>query len=165
MGDYNKMYRDVMLNIEIPRKGGDPFIAELQVALSGISILKKSEQVVYTIMRMKRPADLVDTFVFDHDLDAPLSSTSPKIHDAYTSETTLEIDFGDVAVEVEKADMLNDQTKTVQEPEMFLREQTEAPLASGFMQGMFSCACGPCEPASGDRVLVSAPAPSTLPRS
>merc|ERR1719337_478464 len=66
--DYNKMYRDVMLNIEIPLEGGDPFIAELQVALSGIAILKKSEQKVYGIMRMKRPADLVDTFVFDHDL-------------------------------------------------------------------------------------------------
>merc|ERR1719359_1493360 len=65
--DYNKMYRDVMLNIEIPRKGGDPFIAELQVALSGISILKKSEQVVYTIMRMKRPAVLLGTFVFDQE--------------------------------------------------------------------------------------------------
>merc|ERR1719482_292057 len=62
---YNKMYRDVMLNIEIPREGGDPFIAELQVVLSGIAILKKSEQVVYSIMRMKRPADLLDIFVFD----------------------------------------------------------------------------------------------------
>merc|ERR1719482_618688 len=62
---YNKMYRDVLLNIEIPRESRDPFIAELQVALSGIAILKKSEQVVYSIMRMKRPADLLDIFVFD----------------------------------------------------------------------------------------------------
>jgi hypothetical protein len=64
---YDKMYRDVLLNIEVPRKGGPPFVAELQVALSGIAILKKSEQVVYTIMRMKRPADLLSTFVFDHE--------------------------------------------------------------------------------------------------
>ena len=62
---YDKMYRDVMLNVEVPREGGPPFVAELQVALSGIAILKKSEQVVYTIMRMRRPADLVGTFVFD----------------------------------------------------------------------------------------------------
>ena len=64
---YDKMYRDVMLNVEVPREGGPPFVAELQVALSGIAILKKSEQVVYTIMRMKRPADLLGTFVFDHE--------------------------------------------------------------------------------------------------
>jgi len=64
---YDKMYRDVMLNVEVPREGGPPFIAELQVALSGISILKKSEQVVYTVMRMKQPAELVGTFVFDRE--------------------------------------------------------------------------------------------------
>ena len=78
---------------------------------------------------------------------------------------TVDIDFGDVTVEVEKAEMSNDQMKTVQEPELLLREQTEAPVASGFMQGMFSCACAPCEPASGDRVLVSPRAPPTLPNS
>ena len=51
---------------------------ELQVALSGIAILKKSEQVVYTIMRMKRSADLLDTFVFDHEeIDMP-EPGSPK---------------------------------------------------------------------------------------
>ena len=54
-----------MLNIEVPREDGPPFIAELQVALSGIAILKKSEQAVYTIMRMQHAADLQDTFVFD----------------------------------------------------------------------------------------------------
>merc|ERR550514_1613345 len=113
--DYSKMYRDVMLNIEIPRKGGDPFIAELQVALSGISILKKSEQVVYTIMRMKRPADLVDTFVFDHEgLDEALSPTSHKLDGPEVrrrtsySESILNAsranvtDLGDVAVDIER---------------------------------------------------------------
>ena len=48
------------------------------------------------------------------------------------------------------------------EPEII---QNEAPMTSGVMQGMFSCACEPCEPASGDRVLVSAPVPSALPSS
>jgi hypothetical protein len=63
---YEKMYRDVMLNVELPRRDGPPFIAELQVALSGIAILKKSEQAVYTIMRMQSAADLQTTFVFDN---------------------------------------------------------------------------------------------------
>jgi hypothetical protein len=62
---YDKMYRDVLLNVEVPREGGAPFVAEVQVALSGIAILKKSEQKVYSIMRMKRAAELCDTFVFD----------------------------------------------------------------------------------------------------
>ena len=47
------------------------------------------------------------------------------------------------------------------EPEII---QNEAPMTSGVMQGMFSCACEPCapvsggacEPVSGDPVLVSA---------
>merc|ERR1712216_284308 len=62
---YEKMYRDVLLNVEVPRDGGQPFVAEVQVALSGIAILKKSEQKVYSIMRMKRAEELRDTFVFD----------------------------------------------------------------------------------------------------
>jgi hypothetical protein len=149
---YDKMYRDVMLNVELPREDGDPFIAELQVALSGISILKKSEQTVYTIMRMKRPADLLGTFVFDHALAEPLSPTSPKYHDAYAST-----DLGDVAVEVGAAEIAKEQMEAqpamprYQEPEII---QSEAPMGIG---GMFSCsACEPCEPSSGEPVLVSA---------
>merc|ERR1719440_1349496 len=75
---YDKMYRDVMINVEVPREDGPPFIAELQVALSGIAILKKSEQAVYTIMRMQHAADLQDTFVFDtlqNRVADPTSST------------------------------------------------------------------------------------------
>merc|ERR1719478_1079528 len=64
---YDKMYRDVMLNVEVPREGGPPFIAELQVALSGIAILKKSEEDVCRIMRMNRPGEIADAFVFDQD--------------------------------------------------------------------------------------------------
>ena len=29
---YEKMYRDVLLNVEVPREAGAPFIAEIQVA-------------------------------------------------------------------------------------------------------------------------------------
>jgi hypothetical protein len=74
---YDKMYRDVMLNIEVPRANGPPFIAELQVALSGIAILKKSEQKVYSIMRMDRASDLRDTFVFSKG-ETPRHSASPR---------------------------------------------------------------------------------------
>jgi hypothetical protein len=63
---YDKMYRDVLLNVEVPREEGEPFVAEVQVALSGIAILKKSEQKVYSIMRMKSAAELRDTYVFDN---------------------------------------------------------------------------------------------------
>jgi hypothetical protein len=85
--DYSKMYRDVMLNIEIPREGGDPFIAELQVVLSGIAILKKSEQVVYSIMRMKRPADLLDIFVFDlPELAGHTSLGAPACDDNFSGQ-------------------------------------------------------------------------------
>ena len=63
---YEKMYRDVLLNVEVPREGGPPFVAEVQVALSGIAILKKSEQKVYSIMSMKSARELRETFVFDH---------------------------------------------------------------------------------------------------
>ena len=147
------------------REGGAPLIAEVQVTLSGISILKKSEQTVYTIMRMKRPADLIDTFVFDRgDLAEPFSPTSPKFDDGYGDESRVETDLGDVAVEVEASDRLltnlNEHMKA--QPEIPRHTdpviiQSAAPM--GFMPGIFSCACDhqcdPCDPAPGDRGLVS----------
>jgi hypothetical protein len=78
---YDKMYRDVMLNIEVPREDGAPFIAELQCALSGIAILKKSEQKVYSIMRMTRASDLRDTFVFS-------TGETSRGSDRFTGETS-----------------------------------------------------------------------------
>jgi hypothetical protein len=102
---YDKMYRDVMLNVEVPREGGPPFIAELQVALSGIVILKKSEQVVYTIMRMKRPADLVGTFVFDHedlavtiDVEEPEEALTRALEDVHREIDQIENHFIEAAV-------------------------------------------------------------------
>jgi hypothetical protein len=148
---YDKMYRDVLLNVEVPREGGEPFIAEVQVALSGIAILKKSEQKVYSIMRMKHAAELCDTFVFDHkDLDGPSSPTSQKsthfFHDPDAPESRVETDLADVAVEVEEVPLFKEQEIL----------PSEAPAASGFMQGMFSCACEPCEEVPGCPVVVSA---------
>jgi len=94
MGWYQRRVhgRDVMLNIEVPREDGAPFIAELQCALSGIAILKKSEQKVYSIMRMTRASDLRDTFVFSTGETARGSlSTASTISAVRDAET---IDFG-----------------------------------------------------------------------
>ena len=52
-----------------------------------------------------------------------------------------------VAIEIEKADTANDRMEALQavprhkEPEM---KETKAPVASGFMQNMFSCAACAC---------------------
>ena len=63
----------------MPREAGAPFIAEVQVALSGIAILKKSEQKVYSIMRMTCAAELLDTFVFDDGQEAKRGSLLPPL--------------------------------------------------------------------------------------
>ena len=39
---YERNYRDVMLNVEMLKEDGTPFLCEVQVTLSGIAILKKS---------------------------------------------------------------------------------------------------------------------------
>merc|ERR1719161_3171919 len=54
-------YRDVLVNL---RPKGSDFICEVQLTLTGISILKKSEQYIYTLARMTSPEELRDTFVF-----------------------------------------------------------------------------------------------------
>merc|ERR1712072_1003056 len=67
---YDRMYRDVNLNLEMPRrvtKKGlvvESHICEVQVTLSGITILKKSEQAVYNLMRMTSSSELAATYVF-----------------------------------------------------------------------------------------------------
>ena len=106
---------------------------------------------------------------------------SHKLREGNVSESGVEAGLGDVEVDIAKdslidslnqmiiqSDMSNDQKKAVQEKSLHEEPvilQSENPAVSGFTQGMFSCACEPCEPASGDRVLVSAPVPSALPRS
>jgi len=64
LGLYDRNYRDVMLNLEIPTSDGAALICEVQVTLSGITILKKSEQAVYSLMRMVTPEELLQTYVF-----------------------------------------------------------------------------------------------------
>merc|ERR1719235_1996470 len=65
-------YRDVQLNL---RPKGSDFICEVQLTLTGISILKKSEQYIYTLARMTSPEELVDTFVFSEPDDAVAAAT------------------------------------------------------------------------------------------
>ena len=56
-----KMYRDILMNI---RPKGKKVICELQITLTGIAILKKSEQKIYSIMRMGKGEELLQTYVF-----------------------------------------------------------------------------------------------------
>jgi hypothetical protein len=49
-------------------------ICEVQITLSGIAILKKSEQKVYSIMRMASGQELLETFVFSRRADSSSAS-------------------------------------------------------------------------------------------
>jgi hypothetical protein len=66
------MYRDVNLNL---RPKGSQFVFEVQLTLTGISILKKSEQKIYTLARMASAEELLGTFVFskDHEVVVPIA--------------------------------------------------------------------------------------------
>jgi hypothetical protein len=75
--EYDKMYRDVMLNVEMKTQSGLPFVCEIQVTLSGVTILKKSEQLVYTLMRMESPQELCETSVFSQAPNEHASPTCP----------------------------------------------------------------------------------------
>merc|ERR1712046_394096 len=70
-----KMYRDVLVNL---RPKGSNFICEVQLTLTGISILKKSEQKIYTLARMASAEELAGTFVFSeqHESSTALPDTS-----------------------------------------------------------------------------------------
>jgi hypothetical protein len=66
------MYRDVLLNL---RPRGTDFICEVQITLTGIAILKKSEQKIYSIMRMASPEALLETYVFSNRTDPSADET------------------------------------------------------------------------------------------
>jgi hypothetical protein len=74
-----KMYRDVNLNI---RPKGSELICEVQLTLTGISILKKSEQKIYTLGRMTSAEELLNTYVFSEQRDSaevqePIAAAEP----------------------------------------------------------------------------------------
>jgi hypothetical protein len=73
-GGHNaKMYRDVLVNI---RDLHSALICEVQITLTGIAILKKSEQKIYSIMRMASGQELLETFVFSRQEDPGSSQDS-----------------------------------------------------------------------------------------
>jgi hypothetical protein len=69
-----KMYRDVLVNL---RPRGSDFICEVQLTLTGISILKKSEQKIYALARMTSAEELMDTFVFSEQPEVRVTSMQP----------------------------------------------------------------------------------------
>ena len=87
------MYRDVLLNL---RPKGSDFICEVQLTLTGISILKKSEQKIYTIARMASAEELLETFVFSNAEGIPDSIGGPVEVLHRIEEFLLDIDFADL---------------------------------------------------------------------
>jgi hypothetical protein len=63
----SKMYRDILINL---RPRGSDFICEVQLSFTGIMILKKSEQKIYSLLRMTSADELLDTYVFSGKQDA-----------------------------------------------------------------------------------------------
>merc|ERR1719443_2183595 len=102
-----KMYRDVNLSI---RPKGSEFICEVQLTLTGIAILKKSEQKIYTLARMASAKELLETSVFSEQRDVTVTSmppTSQILHEAYYSESGVETALGGVTIEIEKEQTSN----------------------------------------------------------
>jgi hypothetical protein len=65
LSDYTHQYRDINLNIAVEFPGRETkFICEVQLTLSTIMILKKSEQKIYSLLRMTNPAELLEQYVF-----------------------------------------------------------------------------------------------------
>jgi hypothetical protein len=80
----DKMYRDVLVNL---RPKGSDFICEVQLTLTGISILKKSEQKIYTLARMTSPEELLGTFVFSEQRKvSKMSDFSTTVDDSSNDE-------------------------------------------------------------------------------
>jgi hypothetical protein len=63
LGSYKQQYRDVNLTVEMSA-GETTLLCEIQFTLSPIAILKKSEQKIYSLMRMESPEELREQFVF-----------------------------------------------------------------------------------------------------
>jgi hypothetical protein len=206
LSGYTQQYRDVNLNISVEFPGRETeFICEVQLTLSTISILKKSEQKIYSLLRMENPAELREQYVFSRKTEED-ESTVLTSHSAVSTvstgllhlenvpqdsanalsaagltdgtphsiplpidvedggpaqplvESQFETDLGDMAVEVDVAGTSNEEMGA--QPQMHRHKnseviQSDAPVGFGIKQGMFSCACEPCESASGDPVLDS----------
>ena len=70
------------LSTKVPGPAGEDvkFLCEVQLTLSPIAILKKSEQKIYSLMRMESPQELRDQYVFsrksEEDESTVLTSNS-----------------------------------------------------------------------------------------
>merc|ERR1712072_734730 len=100
---YERNYRDVMLNLVLKGDSGTPFVCEVQVTLSGISILKKSEQSTYSLMRMAYPQELAKTYVFScRNTDDTAGDTPTKSETK--SDVRLSLSTAATSVDLEKGD-------------------------------------------------------------
>jgi hypothetical protein len=180
LSGYKQQYRDVNLNIPIKFPGREAeFVCEVQVTLSTISILKKSEQKMYSLLRMEDPAELREQYVFSRKTEED-ESTVMTTHSVLSIATATGSATGsdvssplqempeDYASALSAAGLTGGTPRRIPLPvddedggwmEEIPRhkepEVIEAPVGFGVGQGMFSCACKPCEPASGDPVHVS----------
>ena len=66
---YTQQYRDINLNIPVEFPGREPFLCEVQLTLSTISILKKSEQKIYSLLRMENPTEILEQYVFSRKIE------------------------------------------------------------------------------------------------
>jgi hypothetical protein len=75
LSGYTQQYRDINVNIafEFPGRAAK-FVGEVQFQLSTISILKKSEQKIYSLLRMEDPAELLEQYVFSRKAEGDEST-------------------------------------------------------------------------------------------
>jgi hypothetical protein len=168
-----KMYRDVLVNL---RPKGSDFICEVQLTLTGISILKKSEQKLYSLARMTSAEELIGTFVFSERATARVASkqslsTASTISAGPNTETLgfdratigepsasdkVESDSSTSFVDLEQGKKLDaapsrgmfSRGKQVQKPLSGVTTGVVEPTAdSDFQRGLFSCA-PTCKPCS-----------------
>jgi hypothetical protein len=91
-------YRDINLNIPVKFPGRETkFICEVQLTLSTIAILKKSEQKIYSLLRMENPAELYEQYVFSRKIEGD-ESTNRTSHFAMSTDSDATVMPQDYAI-------------------------------------------------------------------
>jgi hypothetical protein len=153
------MYRDVKMDL---RPKGSDFVFEVQLTLTGVFLLKKSEQKIYTLMRMASAEELRGTHVFSMPPEDSMKAAmqgKEKYAPLEVNDTVIAVfppmSPGLKAVLGESGLMSKvcEEASPHKEPEIIQADDT---VSSRFMRGIRSCACQPCEPASEAPVLVAA---------
>jgi hypothetical protein len=128
----------------------------VQLTLTGIAILKKSEQKIYTLARMTSATELVATFVFSDPRE--VSKPGSKISAFSAAETSA--DANDEIRETDGQESFDPAKSTPALPDSrsqrvekplpgvtpITREAAQPAAAADFKRGLFSCACAPCAP-------------------